>query len=78
MTNILQWNIRSLKQRTTSLDSLIESKTPEVFCLQETKLEDINSKYYNKSYEAYHHINKNKSIAAGGTSIFVKKKYSTI
>ena len=78
MNTILQWNIRSLKQRLISLDTLLEFKTPEVFCLQETKLEDINSKYYNKSYEAYHHINKNKSITAGGISIFVKKKYSTI
>ena len=73
MPKIIQWNIRSLKQRLVSLSLLINSITPEIFCLQETKLEDANFEYNGNLYKAYHHINKSKKIAAGGTSIFIKR-----
>ena len=74
MAKIIQWNIRSLKQRLIYLNVLINSLSPEIFCLQETKLKDTNFEYSGKLYKAYHHINMNKKIAAGGTSIFIKRR----
>ena len=71
MSKILQWNLRSLRQRITSLGVLISLMSPDVLCLQETKLEDINLKY--NYYNTYHYKNENKKIAAGGTSIFIKR-----
>ena len=71
MSRILQWNLRSLRQRIIPLGLLINSISSDVLCLQETKLEDTNFTYNN--YNTYHYINENKKIAAGGTSIFVKR-----
>ena len=70
--SILQWNIRSLtKNYGPGLKPLIDTLDPSVICLQETKL---SSKEYSLSgYTPYHHINKENLVAAGGTSIFVKK-----
>ena len=73
MARIIQWNIRSLKQRLIYLNELINSLSPEIFCLQETKLENTNFEYSGKLYKAYHHINRSKKVAAGGTSIFIKR-----
>ena len=70
--SILQWNIRSLKKNNgPGLKPLINSLDPSVICLQETKL---SSKDFELSgYTPYHHIHTENLVAAGGTSIFIKK-----
>ena len=71
MTYLLQWNIRGLNVNFSSgLQPLIHSLSPNILCLQETKLS--TKEYTIKNYTEYHHINENNLIASGGTSIFVK------
>ena len=70
--SILQWNIRSLsKNYGPGLKPLIDSLDPSVVCLQETKLSSKEHKL--SGYTPYHHIHKENLVAAGGTSIFIKK-----
>ena len=72
MSYILQWNIRGLSANYASgLQPLIQSTSPQIICLQETKL-SCDDFEINK-YAKYHYINRKNLIAAGGTSIFVKK-----
>ena len=71
MTYLLQWNIRGLNVNFSSgLQPLIHSLSPNILCLQETKLS--TKEYTIKNYTEYHHINEENLIASGGTSIFVK------
>ena len=75
-TLILQWNIRGLSHNyTTGLQPLINSKNPDIISLQETKLAD--KKFKIKDYTPYHYVNKRSLIAAGGTSLFIKKQYTS-
>lgn len=69
--SILQWNIRGLNVNFSSgLQPLIHSLSPDIICLQETKLSSEDFKI--RKFTKYHHINQNNLIASGGASIFVK------
>ncbi len=42
MVKIVSWNINSVRARLTLLDQLMKEDQPDVFCLQETKVEDAS------------------------------------
>ena len=69
--SVLQWNIHSYIHNLTFLTHLITNISPDVICLQETKLPSDG--YEINGYKPYHKIYKEDKIASGGTSIFVKK-----
>ena len=69
-SSILQWNIRGIKPNYTELNLLIKERSPNVICIQETKLPSED--FVIKGYQEFHHIHKDGLIACGGTSIFVK------
>lgn len=76
MVKIIQWNCRSLFQRTSDLSLLIEKLDPEIFCLSEIKL--IDSCTF--SFPNYNIVACNRTRQSGGAAILIRKNipYCTV
>lgn len=68
---LIQWNCRGIKVNYNELLLLISLFSPQVLCIQETKLKQSDIISFN-NYSAYHYIHNDGQIASGGTSILVK------
>ncbi len=68
---ILQWNCRGLKANYNEILILLSMLSPEVLCLQETKLGQ-SDKITFRNYDSYNYIHKDCQKASGGSTILVK------
>ena len=69
-TRFISWNVRGIRSNRPELDLLLQ-RSPDVVCLQETKLPADD--YTVRNYKAHHLIHSDGQIACGGVSILVKK-----
>ena len=68
---ILQWNSRGLKPNYNEILLLKSLFSPQVFCIEETKLNKTDSIYFSK-YTSYHYIHNDCQKASGGSSVLIK------
>jgi len=76
MTNILEWNIRSMQANREELQILLSDFDPEVVCIQETQMKP-NSNVSFKNYCIYHCPGTEKNgTFYGGAAILIKNSIS--
>ncbi len=54
---IATWNVNSIRTRLSQVEDFLEEKSPDILCLQETKVEDIlfpKASFEKKGYFSYH------------------------
>lgn len=71
---IIQWNLCSFQAQTNHLQLLINKYSPDVIALQETRFKD-NKHCDLRTYKCFF---KNRSTAAGGVALFIKKALSIL
>ena len=75
LNNILQWNLRGLRGKTTELQCLISKYYPEVMALQETKLPP-NEKFPIFLTKKYIIHQKNRTAYGGGVALMIHEDVS--
>lgn len=68
---ILQWNCRGIKANYNEILILLSLLTPQIICLQETKLGQSDDVTF-RNYTSYNYINKDCQKASGGSTILIK------
>ena len=71
---LLSWNVNSIRSRLGHIEKIISEESPDILCLQETKVENdkFPKKFFNELGYKFIHINGIK--AYNGVCIITKQK----